>query len=224
MLPFMAQGHIIPFLALAKQIQQSTNFTVTIATTPLNIKSLQSTISSASSNHNNIHLAELPFCSSDHDLHPNTETTENLPLTKMINLSAASLALKPHSRRLISTRKNTISETQMMELAVGLEKGGKPFVWVIRPPVGFDLKGEFKASNIGWKEVKKVIDLMMDESGNGGEMRKNAGEIKEKLRGSIRDNDGDQGKEKGSSVKAMEDFVAALLSRNKISQKLIRGD
>ncbi|CAN6580365.1 unnamed protein product [Malus baccata var. baccata] len=40
---------------------------------------------------------------------------------------------------------NTISATQMMELAVGLEEIGKPFVWVIRPPVGFDLKGEFKA-------------------------------------------------------------------------------
>ncbi|KAM1925231.1 hypothetical protein ACFX13_032532 [Malus domestica] len=68
-------------------------------------------------------------------------------------------------------------------------------------------------SNIGWKEVKEVIDLVMDESGKGGEMRKNAGEIKKQIRGSIRDNDGDQGKEKGSSVKAMEDFVAALLSK-----------
>ncbi|KAB2623006.1 UDP-glycosyltransferase 92A1-like [Pyrus ussuriensis x Pyrus communis] len=178
---------------------------------------------------------------------------------------------------------NTISATQMMELAVGLEESGKPFVWVIRPPVGFDLKGEFRAewlphgfeeimskrkqgllvhnwaphhcgwnsvmeslsqgvpivgwplaaeqaynskmlveemgvsveltrvvqSNIGWKEVKE-----------GGEMRKNAGEIKGKIRGSIRDNDGDQGKEKGSSVKAMEDFVAALLSKKQDSAKI----
>ncbi|KAM1270644.1 hypothetical protein ACFX13_032529 [Malus domestica] len=68
-------------------------------------------------------------------------------------------------------------------------------------------------SYIGWKEVNEVIDLVMDESGKGGGMRKNAGEIKEKLRRSIRDNDGDQGKEKGSPVKAMEDFVAALLSK-----------
>ncbi|KAM1049994.1 hypothetical protein TB2_031322 [Malus domestica] len=33
----------------------------------------------------------------------------------------------------------------MMELTVGLEEIGKPFVWVIRPPVGFDVKGDFKA-------------------------------------------------------------------------------
>ncbi|KAM1142826.1 hypothetical protein ACFX2I_031717 [Malus domestica] len=497
MLPFMAQGHIIPFLALAKQIQELTNFTITIATTPLNIKSLQSTISTASSNHNNIHLAELPFCSSDHDLPPNTETTENLPFPKIINLFAASVALEPPSRRLISDiiekegrpplclisdvffgwatdlanslgtvnvsfttggaygsaaytsiwlnlphrsasneyftlpgfpercrfhisqlhpflraadgtdswsrffqpqisgstksfgwlcntveeieplgldilrdylklpvwcigpliptdalknsstldlkvsrqragkemgfsaekclewldlqgpnsviyisfgSQNTISATQMKELAVGLEESGKPFVWVIRPPVGFDLKGEFRAewlphgfeermskrkqgllvhnwapqleilshksiglfvshcgwnsvmeslsqgvpivgwplaaeqaynskmlveemgvsveltrgvqSNIGWKEVKEVIDLVMDESGKGGEMRKNAGEIKVKIRRSIRDDDGDQGKEKGSSVKAMEDFVAALLSKKQDLSKI----
>lgn len=203
---------------------------------------------------------------------------------------------------------NTISATQMMELAVGLEESGKPFVWVIRPPVGFDLKGEFRAewlphgfeermskrkqgllvhnwapqleilshksiglfvshcgwnsvmeslsqgvpivgwplaaeqaynskmlveemgvsveltrgvqSNIGWKEVKEVIDLVMDESGKGGEMRKNAGEIKVKIRRSIRDDDGDQGKEKGSSVKAMEDFVAALLSKRQDLSKI----
>ena len=32
MVPFMAQGHIIPFLALARQIQQRTkSFTITIA-------------------------------------------------------------------------------------------------------------------------------------------------------------------------------------------------
>ncbi|GKA46208.1 UDP-glycosyltransferase 92A1-like protein [Tanacetum coccineum] len=39
---------------------------------------------------------------------------------------------------------NTISETQMMELAKGLEESKKPFIWVIRPPIGFDLKGDFR--------------------------------------------------------------------------------
>ncbi|CAL8992352.1 unnamed protein product [Prunus brigantina] len=82
MLPFMAQGHIIPFLALAKQIQQRTNFTITIATTPPQ--------------------HPLSFCSTDHGLPPNTETPENLPLSKQINLFAASVSLEVPACRLIS--------------------------------------------------------------------------------------------------------------------------
>ncbi|KAJ4780070.1 Glycosyltransferase [Rhynchospora pubera] len=39
---------------------------------------------------------------------------------------------------------NTIQEKQMMELALGLEAAGQPFMWVIRPPVGYDVRGEFK--------------------------------------------------------------------------------
>ncbi|BBG93522.1 UDP-Glycosyltransferase superfamily protein [Prunus dulcis] len=491
MLPFMAQGHLIPFLALAKQIQQRTNFTITIASTPLNIQSLQSTIAT-SSNNNTIHLAELPFCSTDHGLPQNTETTENLPLNKLVNLFAASLSLEAPARRLISGiietegrpplcvisdvffgwandvadslgtvnvsfttggaygtaayisiwlnlphrstdenfftlpgfpercrfdvsqlhpflraadgtdswsrffqpqislsaksfgwlcntveeiepfgldilrncvrlpvwsvgpliprealknsstldvsvsrqragkklsfpaekclewldshgsdsviyisfgSQNTISETQMKELAIGLEESGRAFIWVIRPPIGFDMKGEFRAewlpqgfeermnkskqgllvhnwapqleilshkstrvfvSHCGWnsvmeslsqgvpivgwplaaeqaynskmleeemgvsveltrgvqskivgEEVKGVIDLVMDENGKGEEMRKNAAVIKEKIRASIRDDD----EEKGSSVKAVDDFVAALLSKRQESSK-----
>ncbi|KAK1412876.1 hypothetical protein QVD17_34457 [Tagetes erecta] len=38
---------------------------------------------------------------------------------------------------------NTISKTQMMELAKGLEESQKPFIWVIRPPIGFDPKSDF---------------------------------------------------------------------------------
>ncbi|TVU46121.1 hypothetical protein EJB05_05639, partial [Eragrostis curvula] len=39
---------------------------------------------------------------------------------------------------------NTIQQEQMMELAEALESTGRPFVWVIRPPVGFDIAGEFR--------------------------------------------------------------------------------
>ncbi|PQP95306.1 UDP-glycosyltransferase 92A1 [Prunus yedoensis var. nudiflora] len=70
-------------------------------------------------------------------------------------------------------------------------------------------------SKIVGEEVKGVIDLVMNESGKGGEMRKNAAVIKEKIRASIRDDD----EEKGSSVKAMDDFVAALLSKR---QRIIK--
>ncbi|CAN0923162.1 UDP-glycosyltransferase 92A1 [Linum grandiflorum] len=37
---------------------------------------------------------------------------------------------------------NSISPSQMMELATGLEQSSTPFLWVIRPPTGFDPKSE----------------------------------------------------------------------------------
>ena len=43
---------------------------------------------------------------------------------------------------------NTISASQMMALAEGLEESGKPFVWVIRPPFGFDMNGEFNVERL----------------------------------------------------------------------------
>ncbi|TKY57065.1 UDP-glycosyltransferase 92A1 [Spatholobus suberectus] len=106
MVPFMAQGHIIPFLTLARQIQQRTNFTITIANTPLNIQYLRSALSSP----NEIRLAELPFNSTQHGLPPNIENTEKLPLTDIIKLFYSSLSLEAPLRSLIS--QITIEEGQ----------------------------------------------------------------------------------------------------------------
>ncbi|XP_057441528.1 crocetin glucosyltransferase 3-like [Lotus japonicus] len=97
MAPFLAHGHLIPFLALARQIQERTSFTITIATTPLNIQHLRSAISS-----NNIRLAELTFNSTQHGLPPNIENTEKLPLTDIIKIFHASLNLEAPLRSLIS--------------------------------------------------------------------------------------------------------------------------
>ncbi|KAJ4715425.1 Glycosyltransferase [Melia azedarach] len=33
----------------------------------------------------------------------------------------------------------------MMALAIGLEESKKPFIRVVRPPIGFDLRGEFRS-------------------------------------------------------------------------------
>ncbi|XP_047342031.1 UDP-glycosyltransferase 92A1-like [Impatiens glandulifera] len=98
MLPFMAHGHLIPFLALARQIHHLTNFTITIATTPLNIAYLRSTITNSS---NQIHLIDLPFDTSAHNLPPNCENTESLPLSLIVSLFTASTSLETPVNNLI---------------------------------------------------------------------------------------------------------------------------
>ncbi|XP_031282544.1 UDP-glycosyltransferase 92A1-like [Pistacia vera] len=41
---------------------------------------------------------------------------------------------------------NTVSAPNMMQLAMGLEGCGKNFIWVVRPPLGFDINSEFRAN------------------------------------------------------------------------------
>ncbi|XAR62410.1 hypothetical protein NMG60_11017153 [Bertholletia excelsa] len=112
MLPFMAQGHLIPFIALARQILQTTSscscrFNITIASTPLNIDYIRSAVSrdstlSSARSLGQIHLSSLPFCGTDHGLAPDTENTEALPLARIISLFQASTALEDPTRRLLS--------------------------------------------------------------------------------------------------------------------------
>ncbi|XP_056158748.1 crocetin glucosyltransferase 3-like [Syzygium oleosum] len=488
MLPFMAHGHLIPFLALAHRIRRQTPFVVTLANTPLNLQYLRSTMSPSDAD-SGIRLYELPFCSTDHGLPPNTENTENLPPNQIVALfhSGASLAapverlisditteegrpplcvisdvffgwsvdvarrlgtksiafttggaygtlacislwlhlphrstdaeefsvpgfperyrfhrsqlhrfireadttdewskffqvqiklsltsdgwlcnsveeieplgfdllkkylkvpvwaigpllpshmlqksspnspnsrsksLQKHTGKALGASlekcqdflnshspisvlyisfgsQNTISASQMMQLAIGLESSGKPFLWVIRPPLGFDIKGEFRpewlppgfedrvtgskqgllvrnwapqldilshsstgafVSHCGWnsimeslsqgvpivgwpmaaeqaynakmiveemgvcveltrgvesrieaKEVKRVIEMVLEEEGKGGEMKKRANAVMGQMREAVKEGSDD---EKGSSVKAMDEFVRTVL-------------
>ncbi|KAM7465011.1 hypothetical protein LguiB_012573 [Lonicera macranthoides] len=96
MLPFMAQGHLIPFLALAKQIQKAIPFTITILNTPQNINYLASTIAKTPLTNPKINLVSLPFDSEAHGLPPNVENTESLPIHQIITLVHASTSLEPH--------------------------------------------------------------------------------------------------------------------------------
>ncbi|KAK9065806.1 hypothetical protein SSX86_015207 [Deinandra increscens subsp. villosa] len=99
MLPFMAQGHLIPFSQLAHHLlRRHPTLTVTIATTPLNLTHLRSAVA----DHPNLRLHPLPFTSSDHHLPPNSENTDGLPLPHIIKLFHASAALEPPFRRLIN--------------------------------------------------------------------------------------------------------------------------
>ena len=193
---------------------------------------------------------------------------------------------------------NTISASQMMQLAMGLEASGKNFIWVVRPPIGFDINSEFKAGEflpegfehriqeqkrgllvhkwapqveilshksvaaflthcgwnstiealshgvplIGWpmtseqffnsifsekeigvsvevgrgpncevkhEDIAKKIELVMDETEKGKEMRRRACEIRDMMKDAIRDEEGF----KGSSVKFMDEFFNAAFSQ-----------
>ncbi|KAK2641311.1 hypothetical protein Ddye_023074 [Dipteronia dyeriana] len=269
MFPFMAQGHIIPFLALAFQLVKTNKYTITFVNTKKNINKLRSSLPRNFS----FNLVEIPFNSSDHNLPPDTENTDSIPYNLVPILVEATLSFKPHFRELVSDlvseqngqkkplciitdfpeassihvtqltdylrvadgsdsfsvlmqkvlplwknvdgimvntveeldkiglmyfrrqicpqvwsvgplllstgskdragklgissqvcknwldtkpcssvlyvsfgSQNTITPSQMMELALALEASGKYFIWVVRPPMGFDINSEFKAN------------------------------------------------------------------------------
>ncbi|KAK1586508.1 hypothetical protein Q3G72_003239 [Acer saccharum] len=98
MFPFMAQGHIIPFLALAFQLEKTNKYTITFVNTKKNINKLRSSLPPNSS----FNLVEIPFDSSDHNLPPDTENTDSIPYNLVPILIEATLSFKPHFRKLVS--------------------------------------------------------------------------------------------------------------------------
>ncbi|MED6133443.1 hypothetical protein PIB30_028367 [Stylosanthes scabra] len=105
MVPFMAKGHLIPFLELATHIQQRISSKITIASTPLNIQHLikhHNQYHNHNHNHNHIHFAELPFNPAQHGLPPNGDNTANLRLEHIQKLAQASLSLEEPLSSLIS--------------------------------------------------------------------------------------------------------------------------
>ncbi|KNA26022.1 hypothetical protein SOVF_000100 [Spinacia oleracea] len=97
LLPFLAQGHLRPFLHLANRLLSHTPFSVSILTTPLNAANLR-----RQSENRNLNIVELPFSSTDYGLPPNTENTDRIPLTSIINLFNATTSLEPHLRDYLS--------------------------------------------------------------------------------------------------------------------------
>ncbi|KAI3945905.1 hypothetical protein MKW98_007254 [Papaver atlanticum] len=95
----MAQGHLIPNLALALQIQSRFGYNVTIVNTPLNIQKLQQLLPPNKTS--TINLVELPFSCSDHNLPPNSENTNVLPYPLIFNLLKSLRSLKPHFHKFI---------------------------------------------------------------------------------------------------------------------------
>ncbi|CAH9072335.1 unnamed protein product [Cuscuta europaea] len=96
--PFMAEGHIIPFLALALKLEQERNFAISFVNTPRNINKLRSSLPP----HSAIRLLEIPFNGEEHGLPPGAESTESLPIHLHFRLIQSSPSLKPAFRELLS--------------------------------------------------------------------------------------------------------------------------
>ncbi|XP_009784052.1 UDP-glycosyltransferase 92A1-like [Nicotiana tabacum] len=95
--PFMAQGHIIPFLALAFKLEQK-GYQITFINTPLNIKKLKSSLPTKSS----IHFLEIPFDSTKHGLPLDAEINDSLPYNLVFKLLEISPTLEPNFKKILS--------------------------------------------------------------------------------------------------------------------------
>ncbi|XP_020577133.1 cyanidin-3-O-glucoside 2-O-glucuronosyltransferase-like [Phalaenopsis equestris] len=95
MLPWLAHGHISPFLELAKKLSTNPNISIYLCSTPANLKSLNLN----SDSFPRIHLTELHL-PSDH-LPPHLHTTKNLPSHLMPILKASFDQYSPFFSRLL---------------------------------------------------------------------------------------------------------------------------
>ncbi|XP_022879072.1 UDP-glycosyltransferase 92A1-like isoform X1 [Olea europaea var. sylvestris] len=94
--PFMAQGHIIPFFALAQKIEKH-GYSITYVNTPLNIKKLQRSLLPGSS----IKLVEIPFNSTEHGLPLGAENSDSLPHNLLFSLLQATMSFKIPFKKLL---------------------------------------------------------------------------------------------------------------------------
>lgn len=104
--PFLAQGHLIPFLNLAKRFESlgqrggsgHRRLEVTIVSTPRNVASLRRALPAGSS----IGFAELPFSPSDHGLPPDAESADAVPLHSFPTFSISTEVLRPSFEKLLT--------------------------------------------------------------------------------------------------------------------------
>ncbi|XP_078175383.1 crocetin glucosyltransferase 3-like [Carex rostrata] len=101
--PYLAQGHLIPFLHLARLLEQQTHhlpsISITLLSTPVNIQNLHPLLPSTSK----IHLHSLPFDPTAHGLPPHVENTDSCPSPSHLgNMAFASRSLQPQFEEFVT--------------------------------------------------------------------------------------------------------------------------
>ncbi|RLN15486.1 hypothetical protein C2845_PM02G37670 [Panicum miliaceum] len=99
--PFLAQGHLIPFLNMARRRRGGSGqrrLEVTIVSTPRNVAGLRRAVPAGSS----IGFAELPFSPPDHVLPPDAESTDAVPLRSFPAFYFATELLRPPFEELVA--------------------------------------------------------------------------------------------------------------------------
>ncbi|CAN6308055.1 unnamed protein product [Urochloa humidicola] len=104
--PFLSQGHLIPFLNLAKHLEShgqrggsgQRRLEVTIISTPRNVAGLRRAVPAGS----RIRFAELPFPRSDHGLPPDAESSDVVPLHALPAFNFATELLRPSFEALLA--------------------------------------------------------------------------------------------------------------------------
>ncbi|KAL6002177.1 hypothetical protein ACLOJK_037625 [Asimina triloba] len=98
--PFMAQGHLNPFLDLAFLLSsRHPSLSLAIVSTPANLLNIRPLFRSIPA----VRLLSLPFNSSDHGLPPNIDHTRSLSRAQISALYHASQSLQPAFHQLISS-------------------------------------------------------------------------------------------------------------------------
>lgn len=117
MFPWLAHGHITPFVELAKELSKK-NFHSYICSTPVNLNSIRSKINRKYSLH--IHLVELQIPDSP-ELPPHYHTTNGLPLDLHTPLRKALKSAKPNFSDLVkSLRPDLVIHDVMQIWAAGV--------------------------------------------------------------------------------------------------------
>ncbi|KAK9175635.1 hypothetical protein WN944_027642 [Citrus x changshan-huyou] len=106
MLPWLAHGHITPYLALAKKLSQQ-NFHIYFCSTPINLQSMSQNLQEKFST--SIQLIDLQLPCTFPELHdPYNHTTKNIPRHLIPTLIAAFDAAKPAFCNVLETLKPTL--------------------------------------------------------------------------------------------------------------------